>query len=243
MLAAGVILGYSGRAWTQTDPKLPMPGYNEAKDIAGAKELPDPAVDYKVVFSVAANAKADEIHPTLKTIALDLNTLAHNGVPPGHRHIAAVFHQGGGDAVLANDVYKSRHDGADKGAGPDQLLEARLERRRIDRRGDHRPDPCMAHLPDLPDLFGCIIVGERDLIAVARRLGREPVAQRPIHHLRRDDVVAWLDAGYPGPDLFDRARALVAEDHWQLGPAHRAIHDVQTAVAHAAGRQAHEDFP
>jgi hypothetical protein len=111
VLAAGVILGYSGHAWTQTDAKLPLPGYNAAKDIAGAKELPDPSTDYKVVFSVAANAKADEIHPTLKTIALYLNTLAHNGVPANHRHIAAVFHQGGGDAVLANDVYKSRHEG------------------------------------------------------------------------------------------------------------------------------------
>jgi intracellular sulfur oxidation DsrE/DsrF family protein len=40
-----------------------------------------------------------------------VNTLAHNGVPASHRHIAAVFHQGGGDAVLANDVYKARHDG------------------------------------------------------------------------------------------------------------------------------------
>src|SRR5262249_41008825 len=104
-LAVGVILGYSGRAWTQTDQKLPLAGYRAAKDIPGAKELPDPAVDYKVVFSVAANAKPDEIHPTLKTIALYLNTLAHHGVPPKHRHIAAVFHQGGGDAVLANDVY------------------------------------------------------------------------------------------------------------------------------------------
>ena len=112
-LAVGVVFGYAGRALTQTEPKLPMAGYNAAKDIGGAKELPDPAVDYKVVFSVAANAKADEIHPTLKTIALYLNTLAHNGVPANHRHIAAVFHQGGGDAVLANDVYKSRHNGTD----------------------------------------------------------------------------------------------------------------------------------
>jgi intracellular sulfur oxidation DsrE/DsrF family protein len=112
-LAVGVMLGYSGRAWTQTDQKLPLAGYNAAKDIAGARELPDPNVDYKVVFSVAANAKQDEIHPTLKTIALYLNTLAHNGVPASHRHIAAVFHQGGGDAVLANDVYKARHNGID----------------------------------------------------------------------------------------------------------------------------------
>jgi intracellular sulfur oxidation DsrE/DsrF family protein len=112
-LAVGVMLGYSGRAWNQTDSKLPLAGYDAAKDIPGAKELPDPSVDYKVVFSVAANAKPDEIHPTLKTIALYLNTLAKNGVPASHRHIAAVFHQGGGDAVLANDVYKARHNGVD----------------------------------------------------------------------------------------------------------------------------------
>jgi len=112
-LAAGVVFGYAGRGWTQTDGKLPVVGYSSAKDIPGARELPDPNVDYKVVFSVAANAKADEIHPTLKTISTYLNTLAHNGVPANHRHIAAVFHQGGGDAVLANEVYKSRHEGVD----------------------------------------------------------------------------------------------------------------------------------
>jgi intracellular sulfur oxidation DsrE/DsrF family protein len=112
-LAVGVILGYAGQGLTQTDPKLPLAGYNAAKDFTGAKELPDPNVDYKVVFSVAANAKPDEIHPTLKTIALYLNTLAHNGVQANHRHIAAVFHQGGGDAVLANDVYQARHNGMD----------------------------------------------------------------------------------------------------------------------------------
>src|SRR5436190_12479212 len=113
VLAAGVMLGYSARVMTKADDKLPMAGVAPAKDFAGAKELPDPNTDYKVVFSVAAQAKDDEVHPTLKTIALYLNTLAHNGVPVKHRHIAAVFHQGGGDAVLANDVYKSRHKGGD----------------------------------------------------------------------------------------------------------------------------------
>jgi len=112
-LAAGVMFGYSGRALTAADNKLPMAGVAPAKDIPGAKELPDPKTDYKVVFSVAAQAKPEEVHPTLKTIALYLNTLAHNGVPSEHRHIAAVFHQGGGDAVLANDVYKARHNGVD----------------------------------------------------------------------------------------------------------------------------------
>ena len=74
-LAAGVMFGYSGRAWTQTDQKLPVAGYAPAKDFPGARELPNPEVDYKVVFSVAAVAKPEEIHPMLKTIALYLNTL------------------------------------------------------------------------------------------------------------------------------------------------------------------------
>ncbi len=113
-LAIGVMFGFAGRAWTQTGgEKLPIAGQAPAKDFAGAKELPDPGTDYKVVFSVAANAKDDEVHPTLKTIALYLNTLAHNGVSANHRHIVAMFHQGGGDAVLANEVYKSRHKGVD----------------------------------------------------------------------------------------------------------------------------------
>jgi len=113
-VAIGVMFGFGGRAWMYTDgEKLPIAGQAPAKDFAGARELPDPGTDYKVVFSVAANAKDEEVHPTLKTIALYLNTLAHNGVPANHRHIVAVFHQGGGDAVLANDVYKSRHKGVE----------------------------------------------------------------------------------------------------------------------------------
>src|SRR5215471_16518814 len=112
-LVVGVMVGYVGRVSMQADETLPIAGQAPAKDFAGAKELPDAKTDYKVVFSVAANAKDDEVHPTLKTMALYLNTLAHNGVPANHRHIVAVFHQGGGDAVLSNDVYKARHNGVD----------------------------------------------------------------------------------------------------------------------------------
>ena len=113
-IAGGVVAaGYAGRAEAApaADGKLPVGSAEAAKDFPGAKELPDPKTDYKVVFSVGAKVKDDEVHPTLKMIGLYLNTLAHNGVPASHRHIAAVFHQGGGDAVLANDVYKARHNG------------------------------------------------------------------------------------------------------------------------------------
>lgn len=130
-LAGGVVVGYAARASAETDGTLPVASANAAKDFPGAKELPDPSVDYKVVFSVAANVKADEVHPTLKMIGLYLNTLAHNGVPANRRHIAAMFHQGGGDAVFQNDVYKARHNGVDNPniAALRELKEAGVELR------------------------------------------------------------------------------------------------------------------
>ena len=112
-LVLGVILGYSGNAWTQTGQALPVPSQGAARDIPNAHELPDPNIDYKVVFSVAAATKPGEIHPTLQAMARYLNTLAKNGVPASHRHIAAVFHQGGTDSVLNNETFKARFNGQD----------------------------------------------------------------------------------------------------------------------------------
>lgn len=115
-LAGGVVaVGATGRATAApaADAKLPVASAAAAKDLPGAKERPDPATNYKVVFSVSAKVKDDEVHPTLKAIGLYLNTLAEGGVPAKHRHLAAMFHQGGGDAVFVNEVYKARHNGVD----------------------------------------------------------------------------------------------------------------------------------
>ncbi|MGE0450108.1 MAG: DsrE family protein [Vicinamibacterales bacterium] len=111
-LAGGVVAaGYAARseAAPAADAKLAVASEPAAVDFPGAKERPDPDTNYKVVFSVSAKVKDDEVHPTLKTIGLYLNTLVQNGVPAKNRHIAAMFHQGGGDAVFSNDVYKARH--------------------------------------------------------------------------------------------------------------------------------------
>lgn len=111
-LAGGVVAtGLVARANTvaAAEGKLPVATAEAAKDFAGAKERPDPDTNYKVVFSVGAKVADNEVHPMLKSIGLYLNTLANNGVPAKNRHLAAVFHQGGGDAVLLNDVYKARH--------------------------------------------------------------------------------------------------------------------------------------
>ena len=133
-LAGGVVaVGYAGRAEAApaADGKLPVVSADAAKDFPNAKELPDPNTNYKVVFSVGAKVKDDEVHPTLKMIGLYLNTLAHNGVPAKNRHIAAMFHQGGGDAVFSNDLYKARHNGVDNPniATLKELYEAGVELR------------------------------------------------------------------------------------------------------------------
>jgi intracellular sulfur oxidation DsrE/DsrF family protein len=105
----GVMLGGGAMAFSKSVPALPVPSVGAAQDIPGAKELPDPAMTYKVVFSVATAAKnPDQVNPTLEAMARYINTLAKNGVAADHRKIAAVFHQGGGEIVMKNDAYKAR---------------------------------------------------------------------------------------------------------------------------------------
>ena len=112
-MAAGLVERADAAIAAQAAGTLPVASAPAAKDFPGATERPLPATDYKVVFSVSAEVKDHEVHPTLKMIGQYLNTLVQNGVPARHRHIAAMFHQGGGDAVFVNDVYKARHNGVD----------------------------------------------------------------------------------------------------------------------------------
>ena len=91
---------------------LLVPGYEAAKDIPGARELPDPKTDYKVVFADGQEAKnAGDINPMLPTIATYLNTLGKAGVPAEHRHLVIMFHQRNPDMdiVMSNEAYKERY--------------------------------------------------------------------------------------------------------------------------------------
>lgn len=106
--------GISGPAPAQTAQNLPVPGYEAAKDVPGAKELPDPNMTYKVVFDIGTAApKLNEVNPGLITVARYVNTLAKYGVPADHRKIAVVFHRGGTEIVQNNDAFKARNGGVD----------------------------------------------------------------------------------------------------------------------------------
>ncbi|MFN7982702.1 MAG: DsrE family protein [Vicinamibacterales bacterium] len=93
--------------------KLLVPGYEPARDVAGAAELPDPKIDYKILFSVSNGAKDRdaEVNPMLPTIARYLNTLGKYNVPANHRHLIVMFHQRSPDfdIVMTNAAYKARY--------------------------------------------------------------------------------------------------------------------------------------
>jgi intracellular sulfur oxidation DsrE/DsrF family protein len=108
------LIGFSVSVRAQSAQTLPVPGYEAAKDVPGAKELPDPNMTYKVVFDIGKAApKVDEVNPGLATVARYLNTLAKTGVSADHRKIAVVFHQGGTEIVQNNDAFKARNNGHD----------------------------------------------------------------------------------------------------------------------------------
>jgi len=63
LAAAAVLVLASGSfgAKAASDRPMLVPGYEAAKDLPGAQELPDPKTDYKVVFADGQDAK----NPTL----------------------------------------------------------------------------------------------------------------------------------------------------------------------------------
>jgi intracellular sulfur oxidation DsrE/DsrF family protein len=88
-------------------------GYEATRDLPGARELPDPKTDYKVVFADGQDAKnPGDVNPMLPTIATYVNTLGKYGVPADHRHIVIMFHQRTPDLdiVMSNDAYKERYN-------------------------------------------------------------------------------------------------------------------------------------
>src|SRR4029453_4191691 len=100
---------------TRADSPAPLlvPGYEVSKDLPGARELPDPKTDYKVVFADGQDAKnPGDGNPSPPTIATYVNTLGKYGVPAEHRHIVIMFHQRTPDIdiVMSNDAYKDRYN-------------------------------------------------------------------------------------------------------------------------------------
>src|SRR4029453_1658074 len=116
-LGVTVVLALSSGTFGPTRGGSPapllVPGYDVSKDLPGAKELPDPTTDYKVVFADGQDAKnPGDVNPMLPTIATYVNTLGKYGVPAEHRHLVIMFHQRTPDIdiVMSNEAYKERYN-------------------------------------------------------------------------------------------------------------------------------------
>ncbi len=114
LLALFLGVGLAASATSASAQALPVPGVEAARDVPGAKEMPNPAIVHKVVFDMAtASPKPTEVHPMLQAVARYVNTLAKTGVPEANRKVAVVFHQGATDYIMTNESYKARHEGQD----------------------------------------------------------------------------------------------------------------------------------
>jgi intracellular sulfur oxidation DsrE/DsrF family protein len=129
-IALALLSALSAPAFSQAEQSLPIPEGLVAKDIPGAKELPDPKMTYKVVFDIATAApKVDQVNPGLTGVVRYLNTLAKNGVPADHRKIAVVLHQNATEIILNNEAFRARNDGHDN---PNVTLIQSMKRAGVD---------------------------------------------------------------------------------------------------------------
>jgi intracellular sulfur oxidation DsrE/DsrF family protein len=112
-VAAAALVSATPALAAESPAALPVPGYPAAQDVPGAHELPDPTIDYKIVFSIGSGAQdmTAEVNPSLKQLATYVNTLAKYGVPADKRHIIVMFHQRNPDfeITLSNAAFKARH--------------------------------------------------------------------------------------------------------------------------------------
>jgi intracellular sulfur oxidation DsrE/DsrF family protein len=111
MMALG--LAWAAPVAAQSSSQLPVAGYPAAQDIPGAHELPDPKMDYKVVFAIGQGAEDStaEVNPMLPLLARYVNTLAKHGVPAEKRNLVVMFHQRSADfdIVMSNEAFKAQY--------------------------------------------------------------------------------------------------------------------------------------
>ena len=108
--ALAALIVQPAAAQTQPSRPLAIPGGTIAKDLAGAKELPDPKLIYKVVFMAGSAAPTpDAVNPSLKEVSEYVNTLAAHGVAADHRKIAIVIHQGATPMILNNEAFRAKY--------------------------------------------------------------------------------------------------------------------------------------
>ncbi len=100
-------------SWTANGASAQVvPGFGDFTPLPQARERPDPALDYKVLYVVQDGART----PSQTNLGLDraaklANMLAAEGVPAGRRHIVVVVLSQATETVLSDAAYAARHEG------------------------------------------------------------------------------------------------------------------------------------
>jgi intracellular sulfur oxidation DsrE/DsrF family protein len=109
LAAAMIVLMTSTTASSSPLQDPAIPGFGATHTAPGAAERPDPALRYRVVFSVSkAAARPDLVNPSLEKVARYLNLLAEDGVRPKAGDVVAVLHGPATFAALSNTAYAAK---------------------------------------------------------------------------------------------------------------------------------------
>lgn len=86
-----------------------VPGVGKMHPLPRAAFQPEKNETYKVVFSVQAGGKPDELNPSLDRVARTVNRYASAGVPLDHLKFVAVMYGAATDAALDNEHYRQKY--------------------------------------------------------------------------------------------------------------------------------------
>ncbi|MET4897046.1 DsrE family protein [Sphingomonadaceae bacterium jetA1] len=109
VVAGGVLLAGGGTAMA-ADPRHPVvQGYGAISPMPDAKERPDHALRYRVLFSVTkAPSAPDQANPGLEKVARFLNLLGADGVRPAPGDVAVIIYGPATLSVMTDAAYTDR---------------------------------------------------------------------------------------------------------------------------------------
>lgn len=84
-------------------------GYGAISPVPAASERPDPALRYRVLFSITkAGGSADQVNPALEKVARFLNLLGDDGVRPKSGDVVVIIHGPATPLVTTDAAYGAR---------------------------------------------------------------------------------------------------------------------------------------
>lgn len=106
VIILAMLSSLSGSGANAQENSSPIPSFGAFFADPSATERPDPAVRYRVVFSVTkASLAAETVNPSLEKVARFLNLLAADGVRPTTGDIVAIVHGGATPIISKDEVY------------------------------------------------------------------------------------------------------------------------------------------